>query len=588
MIKSILSFFSTAALTVSVAFPVMAATDSSFVNDFESYDESPGIGYFYESAAAPSQAPYINNADTYNGLASETAIIFQGDMYANQYVNNVLQKPAAYVYSASNNKYYNIISANQRIGGFEGYWGFNTRFIQKSQLRNSSVDGLKDMTVVKLGDGNKVLCLEPLNNKSLPNGYGSYFGNPDLELKEKVTVFEGKIRIDKDTEAIRLHIVKGYSNAKTSEGALGYFRQKWADNGYGDVNAIQFIKTNRAWFDALTIKDGVIYLGKAINQNEVCAYQSGNESGEGEWFTIRYMLNLLDLTNPKNSVEIITSQGETIGFKISDIVIDNTNKYTDNKDISSQLQAATNAFSFDAAETYGLMFSSVTGGVNQDYGTAYLDDLLFREAQPLALTNDSNQYLENPISYNGLPEININFNYDLELSTIEGNIKVIDVDSIEIPCTVTPNGKNIAIVFENGVLQPASIYKVQIAEGLKSLIGSNALAKEFVFKTRDAISNVHVSKNINNASGAMDLELSFVNNNSSPIKCLVAAKIKNENSPVDGSLYYKTVLAATGDTTTVSIENIVLPVDYAIKSYTVQVFVWNDFTSMSAYCDMIE
>ena len=539
---------------------------TEFSNDFENteyYEPAAEYGEFYQTERSGSSIPYIKNAGEYKGNASNSSYIIDGDIYEDQYKDGVLQHPASNVYQTANNKYSmpTLKSDNMRLGGLDGYIGFFSRYSFLSTIRCDGFDGTQNLLVTDDGNDNHILRMSPVNVNATANGEASFFGKTNLSLYGRTTCFEFDVNISNEGNGVRLSIVK--------DGNLENALKEGEANRFGNVNVTQMLRNNgkAVWYDAVTFKNGSIYLGNDINGTEVGAYELDS------LYKVKYYLNLENGV-PYNMV-VVEHDGNVVS-ESGLIEINDSNAKTSVKIMAQHL---TNAFSFDynGKNDFAYVLSAeAKGSKNTEYADMYIDNLKFGEADKFEMVSAADKYLNNPIPFLGTPRAEIEFNYPIMQSSLADNVSVKDSLGNSIPVSVTANGTKLLLDFEP--LQASSSYSVVISENLCTSFGTK-LGKNIEFRiiTRDKLSFADTTLS-QTASGLYDLELKVQNNSTEDLKMVIVVAVKHNDALAEPKIRYCASLVTGNTEKTVKVEGINIPVE----SGTVEVFVIDSFSGLRA------
>ena len=341
----------------------------SFNNNFENktyWFPAMETGEAYLSPTASTTFKYISNADVYGGNLSYTkyGVKSGNDLYANQYIDGILQKPAKAVdYKEGNN--FGFISGDiLQTGGIDGYFGFNNYF--ELSKGNNRYD-VQDLTVVDDGtqSGNHVAKLAPpVMSSEYTYGGGSYFGKTDVALMDRKTTFKYRLKIDSDVSNVRLSLAKDWNidwikDAESSKYCLvstGQFAREY------EANQVM------GWFDAVKFKDGSVYL-------------AGDRVGEYEkskWYTVEYTLDA-DGDNVSNALKLYDDAGTAVIDTHSAICLNSsTNMGRDIALVKSMTSSAD--FEFAERSDYSCVIcANNEKGTAEGNGTvAYIDDIDFK------------------------------------------------------------------------------------------------------------------------------------------------------------------------------------------------------------------
>ena len=540
---------------------------TEFSNDFESseYYEPPAeYGEFYQSERSSSALPYIKNAAEYNGNASNSSYIFDGDMYENQYNDGVLQHPASNVYQTANNKYSmpTLKNENMRLGGLDGYIGFFSRYSFLSTIRCDGFDGTKNLLVSDDGSGNHLLKMSPVNVNGIANGEASFFGKNNLSLYGRTTCFEFDVNISNEGNGVRLSIVK--------DGNLENALKEGLANHFGNVNVTQMLRNSgkAVWYDAVTFKNGTIYLGNDTNGTEVGAYMPDTT------YKVKYYLNL-EGEQPYNMV--VVENGGAVMSKSGPINIDDNNAKTSVK-IMAQHLTAPFSFDYNGKNDFAYMLSAeAKGSRNTEYADMYIDNLKFGAASEFEMLSENDKYLKSPIPFLGNPTAEFEFNYPIMASTLSNeNITVKDSMGNTVPFSAAADENKIILTFEP--LQAASSYNVTFSENICSGPGIK-LGKsiECGIVTRDKLSfaDTTISRT---ADGTYELELKIQNNSTEELNIVIAAAVKYNGALAERKIRYCASLVNGNTEKMAKISGISIPE----QSGTIEVFVIDSFLKLRA------
>lgn len=349
--------------------------EQNFKENFESYLQTPAeMGEIYTWTSQTEPHTYIRNAAEYDGNASESTFIIDGDLYENQYINGKLQHPKQNIdsHADKNNStiyaFEGMINDKLKIGGLPGWRGFSSRYEYLHVINN------EDLQVVQK-DGNKCLCLAPRNYSAVvaPNGIASFFGRDKLGITGGMSELYAKVKVDNVGSGIRIHLVKN--------GELNAVGDEWRSIPHGGQGTAWAMTNNgeAEWLDIVTLAscggDGSanFYIGKSDDANLICPYTIGTE------IDLRLTLNLRDSSNPSIAVNIggITKERSLID------VINETNGKTCIQAISGNVKKE---FDLTTNGYYAILFSALTGKNYNDSAKVYLDDLEFNSTASSANT----------------------------------------------------------------------------------------------------------------------------------------------------------------------------------------------------------
>ena len=341
----------------------------SFNNNFENktyWFPAMETGEAYLSPTASTTFKYISNADVYGGNLSYTKYCVKSgnDLYANQYIDGMLQKPAKAVDYKDGNNFGFISGDILQTGGIDGYFGFNNYF--ELSKGNNRYD-VQDLTVVDDGtqSGNHVAKLAPpVMSSEYTHGGGSYFGKTDVALMDRKTTFKYRLKIGSDVSNVRLSLAKDWNidwikDAESSKYCLvstGQFAREY------EANQVM------GWFDAVKFINGTVYLAG----DRVGEYQ------KSKWYTVEYTLDA-DGDNVSNALKLYDDTGTAVIDTHSAIRLNSsTNMGRDIALVKSMTSSAD--FEFAERSDYSCVIcANNEKGTAEGNGTvAYIDDIDFK------------------------------------------------------------------------------------------------------------------------------------------------------------------------------------------------------------------
>lgn len=349
-----------------------ANMSGEFYQDFESYttEKVTKSAYIKEDTTDSRTVEFTTNGTNgeYTGNAAFNlyTMDYTKNMLKDEYPadENGLQRPGGW-YATGSGVNYTYINQDAAIkGGLKGYTGFSSHYLVRDNRSGCDID---DLTVVDDG-GNKVLALAPSKFNTSAYRRVSFFGKQNVDIVNKVNVIKSKVKIVDDTtgDGFRINITRDNDFSKLKN-------EDW----FATTPALQLLRNtnsvgNGPWYDAVTMKNGKVYLGDVSADNEVCEYTNGS------WYELEYYLDLTDLANPKNILIVYDANGNMIASKIKDITLTAETTTAINSDETAKAGGAltTSYFdSFTANGKYSLMFTNTSGNNTNDTSKVYLDEI---------------------------------------------------------------------------------------------------------------------------------------------------------------------------------------------------------------------
>ena len=262
----------------------------SFSQDFQNSEYHavmPEYSSLYLNQGDGRERYYIKNGSAITNNASQSSIVFDGDLYENQFVDGVLQHPADDILKLSDHKpsFSGYKNPTLYVGGLDGYVGFTSTYDFQFRYHNLGKKPT-DMLVVNEKGGNYALNMSPTQN-----GRTSYFGKENLSVMDKTSLMSFSVKLEDKNGVVRLSLVK--------DGDLSNVGNIWEELGYANTGVGQFIRNDGAsqWLDAVTINAGQVKLGK---RTAVCSIDAG------KWYTINYYLNT-EVNPPEHMLVVLDS-----------------------------------------------------------------------------------------------------------------------------------------------------------------------------------------------------------------------------------------------------------------------------------------
>ena len=332
---------------------------------------------------------YVNNGASYKGNVAQNIMIPEGDLYENQYDSEgTLLHPEKDnqavdrgIWSDYGENYSKLSRKLKRYtkeegntiypGGLEGFSAVTEKHQYLAALTQRNTGKLvNDLQVIDEpgNDNNDVLCMNPFTDK------WSMFGKSNIDLTgttlAEARIYTKDIKTEEVSDSrLTINIIKNATFDKISD-TYDWHLVNGVDVWNNGLNG-----ANAAGYDAVTFNwDQKVYLGSPESGVYVCDYD------EGQWYDVKYYLDLSDAEHPKNIVIIYNSNGEQIGYKEAEIILNENNskphfRIKENKTEYSML----NFDGFSNTDSYSIMYTFDRGYYTDITPCVYLDDVSFRK-----------------------------------------------------------------------------------------------------------------------------------------------------------------------------------------------------------------